>query len=222
MKRVAIFLAVIIIELILALGGFGVSAYLYAQVPDHQNVLSMVPLCFMGYAVFVTILGALAGKCHSHWLLLFHLIFGFIAIIGFCCSTVISGMWLGSKTVLPISNLDNSTLTSFREICNLDDLGTDLDEIEANNSADSTEEPFPGIDVDRSTVLEYMRLFRLCDASKLASDIILGRTSGTSAYVVNIILALCVFSGTCFIFYTLTFITGVCFINEIKTYGWSA
>ena len=52
-----------------------------------------------------------------------------------------------------------------------------------------------GIDVDRSTVLEYMGLFRLCDASKLASDFILGRTSETSAYVVNVILALCVFSG---------------------------
>lgn len=195
MKRVAIFLAVIIIELILALGGLGVSAYLYAKVPDNQNVLSMVPLCFMGYAVFVTLLGALAGKCQSHWLLLFHLIFGFIAIIGFSCSTIISGMWLGSKTVLPISNLDNSTLTSFREICNLDDLGTDLDRIEADNSPNA-EEPFPGIDVDRSTVLEYMGLFRLCDASKLASDIILGRTSETSAYVVNVILALCIFSGT--------------------------
>lgn len=221
MKRAAIFLAVIIIELILAIGGLGVSAYLYAKVPDNQNVLSMVPLCFMGFAVFVTLVGALAGKCHSHWLLLFHLIFGFIAIIGFCGSTIISGMWLGSKTVLPISNLDNSTLTSFREICNLDDLGTDLDRIEADNSPD-VEEPFPGIDVDRSTVLEYMGLFRLCDASKLASDFILGRTSETSAYVVNVILALCVFSGTCFIFYLLTFITGVCFINEIKTYGWSA
>jgi len=48
MKAVNCFIGLLTAELLVILGGFGISCWLFAQVPDPKNILAMVPICFTG------------------------------------------------------------------------------------------------------------------------------------------------------------------------------
>ena len=49
MKGSRCFNATLVVELVIILIGFGISCWIFAQVPDSENVLGMVPICFTGW-----------------------------------------------------------------------------------------------------------------------------------------------------------------------------
>ena len=42
------FLGLLMSELVVVLGGFGISGWLYSRVPDPRNIITILPLCFLG------------------------------------------------------------------------------------------------------------------------------------------------------------------------------
>jgi len=219
MKPLNCFLGLLVTELIVILGGFGISCWLFAQVPDSRNVLAMVPICFTGFAVLVSLIGILGGKCHNTCLLITHIAFGIICIIGFAAVCIMSGMWLGGESF--IMGDANTNQTVLRSVCANQ---TIIDAIQ-NSDENDVQDTIAELEVSpefESILNEIQDYVSFCRFEDVAFDLIFGKTEESSLITINTMIAICSFCGVSFLLYATTGILGCIFMKEIKSYGWSA
>lgn len=61
-----------------------------------------------------------------------------------------------------------------------------------------------------------------CRFENVAFDLIFGKSEDSSVVTVNIMIAICTFSGVAGLLYIISGVLGCIFMKEIKSYGWSA
>jgi len=216
MKALKCFYALLATEMIVVLAGFGIAAWMFAQVPDPKNVLAMVPICFLGFSILVTIFGLLAAKCRNTFTLIVHISFGAVCLIGFGLACILTGMWLGGKNIFPnLEDLDRSTINL---ACNNETVFSAVE----NDTIDELqveEEILTKLEAAREVLKDYLNF---CRMEQVAMDLIFGRTDESTSLTVNVIIAICAFCGGSFLLYMATGILGCMFMKDIKNYGWTA
>merc|ERR1712227_1080451 len=104
-------------ELMVALGGLGISGWLYSRVPDPRNIITILPLCFLGGAVLASLIGILAAKCKNTCSLVMHIGLSVLLLAGFGVICILSGLWLGGTTVIAPLLGNNITREDFSDFC---------------------------------------------------------------------------------------------------------
>lgn len=84
----------------------------------------------------VSLIGILGGKCHNTCLLVTHISFGIICIIGFAATCVMSGMWLGGEQLIGDLVDVSANQTVLRSVCSNQ---TILEAIESGDENDTQE-----------------------------------------------------------------------------------
>jgi len=98
------------LKFLVLLGAFGISCYLFAEVkkeesedyPANKNALAMIPICFTGFALLVSIIGVFGiTKCKNKCAVFLYISLALICVIGFGAACITAGVWLGGGSVIP-------------------------------------------------------------------------------------------------------------------------
>jgi len=91
------------------------------------------------FSVFVSLIGILGGKCKNTCLLVTHVSFGVICIIGFAATCIISGMWLGGEQLIGDWMNNEINITQFKSVCSNETLVSEIENLGENDTADLLE-----------------------------------------------------------------------------------
>merc|ERR1712176_1344590 len=116
------------LKFLVLLGAFGISCYLFAEVkkeesedyPANKNALAMIPICFTGFALLVSIIGVFGiTKCRNKCAMFLYISLAIICVIGFGAACITAGVWLGGGSVIPDGALDKNDIGNklFQEVC---------------------------------------------------------------------------------------------------------
>jgi len=209
------------------LGAFGISCYLFSEVkkeeseeyPANKNALAMIPICFTGFALLVSIIGVFGiTKCRNKCAMFLYISLAIICVIGFGAACITAGVWLGGGSVIPDGALDKDSIgnTLFQEVCNTrtnpDDPTETLKTVGQNIESNEVTNVDSFFDAAKNTIgdqaeltAEGLReLLSMCSYNKVVQDLIFGKDETSDAFTVNVVISICAITGFLALVYMVT------------------
>lgn len=179
----------------------------------------MVPICFTGFALFVSIIGVFGiTKCRNKCALFLYISLAIICVIGFGAACITAGVWLGGGSVIPDGALDKDAIgnTLFQKVCetkvNPDDPTETLKTVGQNVQTNDVTDLDSFLEAAKTTVgdqaeltAEGLReLLSMCSFNKVVQDLIFGKDETSDAFTVNVVISICAITGFLALVYLIT------------------
>merc|ERR1712113_70829 len=136
------FITFFALKFLVLLAAFGISCYLFAEVkkqesdeyPANKNALAMIPICFTGFALLVSIIGIFGiTKCKNKCVMFLYISLAIICVIGFGAACITAGVWLGGGSVIPDGAFNKNDIGNklFQEVCDTENPNDPLETLKS-------------------------------------------------------------------------------------------